>query len=62
MSESDAKLLREKLAAIGFDPDTFAPYQPWVVSDYVIYPACERARSRAGFDHLDIVDCLSGNV
>jgi hypothetical protein len=54
LGAGDAKLLREKLTAIGFDPDTFAPYQPWVVSDYVIYPACERARSRAGFEYLDL--------
>jgi uncharacterized protein YbaP (TraB family) len=26
-----------------------------VVFDHIIYPACERARARAGFEHLDLV-------
>jgi uncharacterized protein YbaP (TraB family) len=54
LGESDARLLRQRLTEIGFDPDSFAPYQPWVLSDYVIYPACERARGRAGFEFLDL--------
>jgi uncharacterized protein YbaP (TraB family) len=55
LNVADAQLLREKLAAAGFDPDLSAPYQPWVVFDHIIYPACERARARAGFEHLDLV-------
>ncbi|MBL8894715.1 MAG: TraB/GumN family protein [Rhizobiales bacterium] len=54
MSEKDARLLREKLTAIGLDPDVFFPYQPWVVYDFVTYPTCERARWQAGFQKLDL--------
>ena len=54
LSDADAKLLRERFVAIGLDPDSFVPYQPWVVADYAIYPACERARARAGFEFLDV--------
>lgn len=55
LSVADAQLLRQKLSAAGFDPEVSAIYQPWVVFDHIIYPACERARSRAGFDYLDLV-------
>ncbi len=65
MGDADAKLLRERLKTIGLDPDAFVPYQPWVVSDYAIYPACERARARAGFEFLDMsvaYRALSNNI
>lgn len=55
LSASDAALLRERLKGVGFDPEVSAIYQPWVIFDYLIYPACERARATAGFDHLDLV-------
>ena len=56
LSDSDAQLLREKLAAVGFDPDAQSRRTSLgCVFDHVIYPACERARARAGFEHLDLV-------